>query len=156
MKVYHASTVIVAHPDTVPSRKFLDFGSGFYVTDIKEQAINYGQRFIRRNHEAWINIYEMKEDFTNLKVITFDAYDEQWLDFITECRTGEMHGEWDIVRGGIANDKVFRTLDLFFSGDIGKHDALRRLKYEKPNHQICFRSEEALKQCLTFINACRL
>jgi len=41
------------------------------------------------------------------------------LDFVRECRSGRIQGDWDIVRGGIANDKVFHTLDLYFSGDIG-------------------------------------
>ena len=62
----------------------------------------------------------------------------------------------DIVRGGIANDKVFRTLDLYFAGDIGKQDALRRLVYEIPNYQLCFRSQVAIDKCLTYIKSEKL
>lgn len=47
--------------------------------------------------------------------------------------------------GGIANDKIFKTIDLYFSGDITKDEALRRLKYEKPNNQYCFRTAAALE-----------
>lgn len=61
----------------------------------------------------------MSEDFGSLKVISFETYNEEWLDFVNECRSGRIQEDWDIVRGGIANDKVFRTLDLYFSGDIG-------------------------------------
>ena len=56
MKVYHASRVIVEHPDTLHSRSYLDFGPGFYVTTLEQQAIDYGQRFIRRGKEAWLNM----------------------------------------------------------------------------------------------------
>jgi len=53
------------------------------------------------------------------EAFSFETYNEEWLDFVRECRSGRIQGDWDIVRGGIANDKVFRTLDLYFSGDIG-------------------------------------
>ena len=156
MKVYHSSSVVVSNPDTQHSRDFLDFGRGFYVTTIERQAVDYGQRFIRRGREAWLNVYEMSEDFAGLKVLSFDAYDEAWLDFVSECRAGRVQGDWDIVRGGIANDKVFRTLDLYFAGYINKQEALHRLVYEVPNYQLCFRTETAIHQCLTYLNAHKL
>lgn len=61
MKVYHASMVRVEHPDVFHSRKFLDFGQGFYITTLREQAIKYAQRFLRRGKEAWLNVYELDE-----------------------------------------------------------------------------------------------
>lgn len=39
MKLYHSSTVAVTKPDTVHSRNYLDFGKGFYLTSIYEQAV---------------------------------------------------------------------------------------------------------------------
>ena len=48
MRVYHASDCVVSSPDTEHSRDNLDFGRGFYVTTIKEQAVSYAQRFLRR------------------------------------------------------------------------------------------------------------
>ncbi len=68
-------------------------------------------------------------------------------------RSGAATDPYDAVEGGIANDKVFRTLDLYFSGDIGKEEALRRLGYEKPNHQICLLSQTLIDNRLTFITA---
>ena len=156
MKVYHASSVTVERPDTEHSRSFLDFGPGFYVTTLEQQAIEYGQRFLRRGREAWLNVYELSDSLEGWQVLSFDAYDESWLDFVSECRAGRTQGDWDIVRGGIANDKVFRTLDLYFSGDIGKQDALRRLVYEKPNYQLCFRTQQAIDQCLTYVDSHKL
>lgn len=50
----------------------------------------------------------------------------------------------DLVVGGVANDKVFNTVELFFDGLIDKAEAINRLRYEKPNLQICFRTEKAL------------
>ena len=48
MRIYHASNVVVDNPDTVHSRDYLDFGRGFYLTTIREQAEKYGLRFLRR------------------------------------------------------------------------------------------------------------
>ena len=74
-------------------------------------------------------------------------------DFVTECRQGRVVGDYDVVIGGIANDKVFRTVDLYFAGDISKEECLRRLIFEVPNNQICIRSQQVLNECLTFKNA---
>ncbi len=156
MKVYHSSTVRIVKPDTGHSRKYLDFGPGFYLTTIKEQAVKYAERFIRRGYSAWLNIYEMKEDLSAWKVLRFDNYDGQWLDYVANCRKGNIDPEHDIIIGGIANDRVFRTIDLYFSGEITKDEALNRLIFEKPNMQICLCSEEAIKDCLTYIDSLKL
>ena len=47
--------------------------------------------------------------------------------------------------GGVANDKVFNTVELYFDHLIDKKEAINRLKYEKPNMQICFRTISALE-----------
>lgn len=69
--------------------------------------------------------------------------------FILNCRRGNDFTDYDIVIGGVANDKVFNTVELFFDGLIDKKEAINRLRYEKPNLQICFRTEKALN-CLAF------
>ncbi|MGM9814871.1 MAG: DUF3990 domain-containing protein [Candidatus Aphodosoma sp.] len=156
MEVYHASTVVVDSPDTTHSRDFLDFGPGFYVTTLQDQAVKYGARFINRGKNAILNIYELADDLSKWEVITFNQYDEAWLDFVTECRQGRVVGNYDVIIGGIANDKVFRTIDLYFAGDISKEECLRKLVFEKPNNQICIRSQQVLNECLTFKNSKRL
>ena len=47
--------------------------------------------------------------------------------------------------GGVADDNVFNTVELYFDGLIDKKEALKRLRYEKPNLQDCFRTAQALK-----------
>ena len=39
MMVYHGSTEIIKQPDIFHSYRLLDFGQGFYVTTVKEQAM---------------------------------------------------------------------------------------------------------------------
>ena len=38
MIVYHGSTEIIKNPDVVHSKKYLDFGRGFYITTFENQA----------------------------------------------------------------------------------------------------------------------
>ena len=156
MRLYHTSSSIVERPDTKHSREFLDFGKGFYLTSIHEQACRYGQRFLRRNLRAWLNCYELTIDDGKWRILRFESYDEKWLDFVLKCRSGQTTEEYDLIIGGIANDRVIETLNLFFDNLISKEEALGRLKFEKPNIQYCIRSEQLLKECLTYIESIEL
>lgn len=153
MLIYHASDVIVDKPDTMHSRSNLDFGKGFYATVIKEQAERYAQRFILRKRKGILNVYEYTPD-ENLNIKSFESYDSEWLDFVAACRMGEdIYKQYDVICGGIANDRVFNTLDLYFSNQMTKEEALKRLIYEKPNQQLCFTNQEAIDKCITFIKS---
>ena len=156
MRLYHTSTQIVNHPDTKHSRKYLDFGKGFYLTSLHDQAIKYAERFRRRGKVAWLNTYELVEDFSKWNICRFESYDKDWLNFVAACRAGEDVGNYDMVIGGIANDRVILTLDRYFAGDLSQEEALGLLKYEKPNIQYCIRSEQMLQECLTFIESKQL
>jgi len=61
-----------------------------------------------------------------------------------------------MVIGGIANDKVIRTLDRYFAKEIDAEQTLGLLKYEKPNIQYCIRSQAMLDKCLTHIESKQL
>lgn len=154
--LYHTSNVKVLTPDTLHSRNDIDFGRGFYLTTIKQQAVDYAQRFLRREEEAWLNIFQFEHIPSDWKVLQFDSYDRSWLDFISKCRAGEDDTDFDLVIGGIANDKVVRTLDRYFKGEISAEHALGLLKYEKPNIQYCIRSQALLDKCLTHIESKQL
>lgn len=146
MILYHGSTEEIKKPDLIHSRKNVAFGIGFYTTPIYEQAEKWCERFQRRGHSAIISEYDFDESQINaLKIKRFDTYSEEWLDFIVTCRRGNDHSDYDIVMGDTANDKVFNTIELYFSGLIDKNVAIERLQYEKPNMQVCFRTEAALR-----------
>lgn len=154
MKLYHASTVIIQKPDVLHSRDKLDFGKGFYLTLIREQAEQYAERFTRRGKTAYVNEYELDNETPDFVIKSFSAYDEEWLDYVSSCRNGRMNKEsYDAVSGGIADDKVFNTIDLYFSGVITKEEALGKLKYTKPNHQLCILNGDMLDRHLHFIKA---
>ena len=61
-----------------------------------------------------------------LKVLNFDSYSEEWLNFILKCRTGTDTTDYDIVIGGVANDKVFNTVELYFDHLIDKEELISK------------------------------
>lgn len=153
MILYHGSKVIVERPDVVHSRKRVDFGPGFYVTPLIEQANGLCRRYVHDGLDAFISKYRLDEDVfydNQIKILKFESYSEEWLDFVFSCRRGQDKSDYDIVSGGVANDKVFDTVELYFGGLIEKGEALKRLKYEKPNFQICIRSQGVLDRYLHF------
>ena len=84
-------------------------------------------------------------------MINFDNADEKWLDFICDNRNGKNTGNYDVVIGPVADDKVYRVVVEYENGDIDKELALKRLKTETLCDQILFHTEESLKY-LSFID----
>ena len=154
MTVYHASNFIIESPDIYHSRDFLDFGKGFYLTSLNEQAKKYAQRFLYQGDKAYLNHYNLDENLDNkFNIKEFGDYNEEWLDFVTLCRLGKLSSKYDMITGGIADDKVFNTVDLYFSGNISKEEALKRLKFIHPNHQICILNQELINKHLHFLKS---
>ena len=60
------------------------------------------------------------------------------------------------IEGGIANDRIFSTIELYTSHLISKQEALSRLIYENPNQQMCIINQKIITQHLTFIESQKL
>lgn len=145
MILYHGGSEIVDKPDLVHSRKAVDFGSGFYVTPLRAQAENWCRKRGLRGLAQVVSLYDFDErKAASLKILRFDSYSEEWLDFIVACRGLVDTSQWDIVMGGVANDRVFDTLEAFFDGYATKEQTIGRLRMQTPNLQMCFRTPTAL------------
>ncbi|KPI48656.1 sortase [Clostridioides difficile] len=153
MIVYHGSYCVVKTPNIIFSRDSLDFGKGFYLTSIKTQALNWTERFKKRGKKAYLNSYSLDIDelkkICNVKI--FDSYNLEWLDFILECRNmSYVYMKYDVIIGGIADDKIYNTIELYQDNLIEKDEALKRLKYYKPNEQICITNQNVIDKYLKF------
>lgn len=78
-KVYHGATHIVESPLCHIGRDNLDFGKGFYITDIRKQAISWATIVVNLCLPQWLNIYKLDEDYIyqNARCKIFTAYDEE-------------------------------------------------------------------------------
>lgn len=156
MKVFHGSTAEIQYPLANIGRENLDFGKGFYVTDIYNQAERWASvmKLRRPGTIAMINIYELnteKVSSSNYKSLHFNGYSNNWLDFIVHSRRGEKPWlGYDLIEGGVANDRIFDTIENYIEGQITKEVALGRLQYEQPNNQICLLNQQLIDECLSF------
>jgi len=151
MILYHGSYKAIEKPDLSFSRLRTDFGKGFYLTPLKEQAALWSQRFLREHGKAVISYYEFSEDKipSEIKIMEFNSYCLEWLNFIGSCRLGQtVDTNWDLIIGGVANDKVFDTLQLYFDSLIGAEEAIGRLRFNKPNFQYCFKTQPLIDNYL--------
>lgn len=154
LTVYHGSTEKVETPICKFGRKNLDFGQGFYVTDLREQAVTWANNVARnRNLPTLLNRYQLDREaiLKNAKCKIFKAYDEEWLIFIIGNRTGEeLAKEYDYVEGGVVNDRVIDTVNLYIAGLINAASALRELSKHRPNNQMCILNQEIVNNYLKY------
>lgn len=153
MIVYHGSNVAVTNPDTVHSYRTLDFGAGFYVTTMREQAERWARRkvVVSGKGTAIINCYQMQDDTGGLRVKSFDEDLLEWIDFVCRCRDGETdYRKYDLISGKVADDKVFRVVDMYHTGIWDKERALREIKVYPSYDQIAFITQRAIDGLLQF------
>lgn len=152
--VYHGGTDIINTPLCNEGRPKLDFGQGFYVTGLKEQATKWAQNVAdKRQEKPLLNIYELDKEaiMSESKCKIFTAYDKEWLDFIVGNRQGKNHAkDFDYIEGGIANDRVIDTVNLYIQGFYAAEYALQQLAFHKPNNQICLRNQKLLNKYLIY------
>ncbi len=155
MILYHGSNLIVSKPKLVIQNRFLDFGYGFYTTTNKLQAISFANKVTRRRKEGTptVSVYEIDEvkAFTECSVLRFDAPDEDWLDFVSDNRSGKYMGKsYDFIYGPVADDDVYTTFTLYSAGVLTKQQTIEALRVKKLYNQLVLSSEKAL-QFLKFI-----
>lgn len=156
MKLYHGSYISVPKPLTNVGRRELDFGPGFYVTRLREQAERWARRvcIIRAEEKPLLSVYEFDETLIPADVnrLVLEHYDREWLDFITASRRGEQPWlGYDIIEGGVANDQVIDAVEDYYSGRITVEQAIGLLLFAKPTHQMCISSQKIIDDCLHFI-----
>jgi hypothetical protein len=152
MKVFHGSYMQVSEIDLAKGRSNLDFGKGFYVTNIRSQAEYWAARAGKfRKTDGFVSEFEFYERaFTDTlyKTLRFTNYNEEWLDFVVLNRdpiTEEQRHDYDIVEGPIANDDVNDRINDYLAGIVSRIDFLKELAHHKPTHQICLCTVRSLQ-----------
>lgn len=154
--LYHGSTIELRHPLVGVGRKHLDFGPGFYLTPIYQQAEKWAlrMRLIRATEHAVVNEYTFDREAAIAdrgKWLNFNAYDENWLKFVADSRGGGQPWQgYDVIEGGVADDRVIDTVEDYLSGIITISQALGQLAYSEPNHQLCILSQLVVDRFLVF------
>ena len=155
--LYHGTTMKVPEPLVGVGRKKVDFGRGFYLTKMRRQASLWAETIAERRMAGTPVLNEYRFDIDLAKELAggrykvFTAYDLEWLDYVVDCRRGgKQQKQYDVVEGGVANDKVIDTVEDYEKGVITAEQALGQLAYKEVNHQIAILSQSVVDKCLKF------
>lgn len=160
MILYHGSYRIVDNPDVSFGRNKVDFGKGFYLTGLHEQARSWAQNVSRRRKGSVPSVSKFEFAVDAAKRLAgerykiFESYNLEWLEYVVDCRKGGVkQREYDVVEGGVANDNVIDTVELFENGDITADQAIGQLAFKKINHQLVILNQRIADSCLKFIGS---
>ena len=119
MKLYHGSNMVIEQIDLSKCKPYKDFGQGFYLTEIKEQA----EQMARRTSAIYGGepvVTEFEFDETALNTLSVKIYQEpceEWALFVMANRSrnnAQPTHRFDIVIGPVADDTIatlFRNFD---------------------------------------------
>ena len=137
----------VSEPKIITQVRLLDFGTGFYTTTDKGQAVKFTAKFKSLGKNRIINIYEYDEIAAKdtLTILKFAKADPEWLRYVVANRSGYgKDSNFDIVSGPVANDRVYEVVESFELGDYSEDEAIRRLLFFRLTDQLVFKTEKSL------------
>ena len=105
MLLYHGSPFSFDRPEIKRGKSFRDFGNGFYLA---ENAIDSESIALKDSYDGFLYTYEVNESviFRDLRILEFDDFTEQCLEFIYNNRMGNPVEQYDIVIGPTAGGSV--------------------------------------------------
>ena len=154
LELYHGSNVAIDKIDLSKGHINKDFGKGFYLTTLPQQAMEMAKRKARQflDTKPVVTTFLFDEnELTSgeLNVKVFHTVSEEWAMFILQnrkaSRTG-FHHDYDIVFGPVADDSVVQQLDLFEMGLITLSQLVEALRYRDLNNQYFFGTERAVSK----------
>ena len=160
MRLYHGSNVDIKEINLAMCRPYKDFGQGFYLTVIREQAENMARRVaMLYGGEAVINQYDLDENTLtdrDLKIKNFGVKtSEEWARFVKNNRNrkftdvsspeSNMDNKYDIVIGPIANDAMAVLFRQYENGMIDFDTMLKGMEYKETTNQYSFHTEKAVQ-----------
>jgi len=146
LTLYHGSNCDFSAVDLSKAKNRRDFGKGFYLTTLQNQAKDWAEVLFARFGGDGVFVYEFEFEMNHcLRIKQFEKVSEDWLIFVRDNRVkGGTQHNFDIIKGAVANDKTNRTLALFVEGIYTPKEAMRKLRSNKLNDQLSIHTEKAL------------
>lgn len=159
MKLYHGSNVNIESINLAMCRPYKDFGKGFYLTDIEEQAKNMAVRVSRiYGGIPIVNVFEIQDDFRSLSDIKIKDFGiqttEEWAQFVMNNRSREFQeikselcnkdNKYDIVIEPVADDNMALLFRQYENEMIDFETLLRGIIYKRVSSQYSFHTEKSI------------
>ena len=159
MILYHSSNVKIEEIDLTRCHPYEDFGQGFYLTDIQEQAAQMTRRVVKLyGGKPYVSVFNFDEstlDSKDIKTLSFEKPDKDWALFVLNNRDKRFKdisdvlcnqdNKYDLIYGPVANDDIAYLFRTFTNGLIDIDVLISGLKYKTLTTQYSFHTEKALK-----------
>lgn len=153
MKLYHGTNCDFTKIDFRKCKPNKDFGKGFYLTEIRRQALDMAIRRceFEQSGTPVVQEYLFDEKSLNdgsLNVKIFSGVCVEWAEFILRNRTSKKNTvhDYDIVVGPVADDGVVYQLNLYMQHLITIEQLVKGLEYRKLNNQYFFGTDKAISR----------
>ncbi len=106
-----------------------------------------------KDARAIVSVFEFDDDVLNNPAYHtrhFSGATAEWLDFVVGNRKGEVHHDFDLIMGPVANDKLYATIALYENGILDTNVAIKQLNTHQLFDQLSFHTNKACK-LLTFV-----
>ena len=154
MILYHGTNCSIDKIDLNKCRPYKDFGKGFYLTTIQEQAEKMAHRVARiYGGEPTVNVYEFDGIPAGLKVRRFESPTQDWAMFVIRNRNADTDPNhsydynsdhrYDIVMGPVANDDLALLFRQFSNGMISVDVLIKEMEFKNLTNQYSFHTEKA-------------
>jgi len=159
LKLYHGSNTEITTIDFSKCRPYKDFGQGFYVTTLPDQAKKMANRVARiYGGIPLITVFEFDESAlhdNNLNCRIFRKPIKEWALFVINNRNRNfspdtdlecnLDHKYDLVIGPIANDDLALLFRQFSNGLIGVDTLVKEMEFKKLTDQYSFHTQKALQ-----------
>ena len=159
MKLYHGSNLVIESINLAMCRPYKDFGRGFYLTDMKEQAEKMAVRVSRiYGGSPVVNAFEIPDSFREndgVKIKDFGIETtEEWARFVMNNRNRmftdvkdslcNKDNKYDIVIGPVADDNMALLFRQYENEIIDFATLLKGMIYKKTSSQYSFHTEKSI------------
>lgn len=159
MILFHGSNTDIKSINLAMCRPYKDFGRGFYLTEIKDQALKMAKRVAKiYGGQPIVNIYEISDDFIEdmtLNIRRFaDTPSEEWARFVMNNRSRSftnfsslecnLDNKYDIVIGPVADDDMAMLFRQYQNELITFENLMSGMTFRKTTNQYSFHTERAI------------
>ena len=160
MRLYHGSNTGINSINLAMCRPYKDFGIGFYLTDIREQAERMAVRVAKiYGGSPVLNVFDIQDDFRELPGIKIKDFGEQtteeWARFVMNNRNHSFDNiedilcnqdnKYDIVIGPVADDNMALLFRQYENEIIDFQTLLKGMVYKKTSSQYSFHTEKSIR-----------
>lgn len=160
MRLYHGSNIAIDSINLAMCRPYKDFGRGFYLTDIEEQAEKMAVRVARiYGKTPIINVYEIDDDYKDLDHLRIKDFGiqttEEWARFVMNNRSRAFidvedilcnkDNKYDIVIGPVSDDNMALLFRQYENEIIDFETLLKGMIYKKTSSQYSFHTERSIE-----------